>query len=67
MIHLHEYVLNELPLFYHDVYSYCLYKSLQSKIVDLDERIEAHGHLLNEQQLYSHGGLHDILFLYKKF
>ena len=67
MIHLHEYVLNELPLFYHDAYFYCLYKSLQSKIVDLDERIEAHGHLLNEQQLYSRGGLHDILFLLKSF
>lgn len=67
LIHLHEFVLNELPIFYHDVYFYCLYKSLQPQIVDLDERIEAHGHLLNEQQLYMQGGLHDILFLLKSF
>lgn len=67
MIHLHEFVLNELPMFYHDAYFYCLYKSLKNQIADLDDRIEAHGHLLNEQQLYSQGGLHDILFLLKSF
>ncbi len=67
MIHLHEFVLNELPMFYHDAYFYCLYKSLQSQITDLDARIEAHGHLLNENQLYMKGGLHDILFLLKSF
>lgn len=67
MIHLHEFVLNELPMFYHDAYFYCLYRSLQSQITDLDVRIEAHGHLFNENQLYMKGGLHDILFLLKSF
>ncbi|MCD8379618.1 MAG: hypothetical protein LUC95_04675, partial [Lachnospiraceae bacterium] len=67
MIHLHEFVLNDLPMFYHDAYFYCLYKSLKNQIADLDDRIEARGHLLNEQQLYRQGGLHNILFLLKSF
>lgn len=46
---------------------YCLYKSLKNRIDDLDDRIEAHGHLLNEQQIYSRGGSHDILFLLKSY
>ncbi|MCD8366543.1 MAG: hypothetical protein LUC48_00735 [Clostridiales bacterium] len=67
MIHLHEFVLNELPMFYHDAYFYCLYKSLKNKIADLDVRIEDHGHWLNQEQLRMHGGEHDILFLLKSF
>ncbi len=67
MIHLHEFVLNEIPLFYRDTYFWCLYKELSKKIPDLDERIKAHGHIMNEQDLYSEGGLHDILFLMKSF
>lgn len=67
MIHLHEFVLNELPMFYHDAYFYCLYRSLKSQIMDLDIRIETHGHLFNESRLYMAGGLHDILFLLKSF
>lgn len=67
MIHLHEYVINELPLFYHDAILFCLYDDLSNKIPDLPQRIMRHGHILNEQDLYDIGGLHDILFLLKSF
>lgn len=67
MIHLHEYVIDELPLYYHDVVFWCLYKDLSEKISDLDKRIEQHGHILNEQIIYEQGGKHDILFLLKSF
>lgn len=67
MIHLHEFVINRLPLFYHDAIIYCLYKDLAGKISDLDDRIEAHGHIFNSQQIASAGGTHDILFLLKSF
>lgn len=67
MIHLHEYVINELPLFYHDAIFVSLYNDLLNKIPDLPQRIMEHGHILNEQDLYDLGGLHDILFLLKSF
>ena len=67
MIHMYEFMINDLPLFYHDALIFCLYKKLVGLIPDLDDRIESHGHILNEQSLYSQGGLHDILFLLKSF
>ena len=67
MIHLHEAVLDGLPTYYRDVVLYCLYKELQSKVPDLDDRIESHGHILNESTLARTGGRHDILFLLKSF
>lgn len=67
MIHMHECVINELPLFYHDAILICLYNDLLKKIPDLPPRIMEHGHILNEQDLYELGGLHDILFLLKSF
>lgn len=67
MIHLHEAVLDGLPTFYHDAVLYCLYKKLQGKVSDLDDRIEAHGHILNEHNLGRIGGRHDMLFLLKSF
>lgn len=65
MIHLHEHVLNVLPLFYHDTMIWTLYIDLEKKIKDLDEIISGHAHILSQQKLYSEGGLHDILFLLK--
>lgn len=47
-------------MFYHDAVLYCLYR-------DLNERIEAHGHILNSSQIAKTGGVHDILFLLKSF
>lgn len=67
MIHLHEFVINSLPTFYHDAIFYCLYKDLASKITDLNERIEAHGHILNANVIAKIGGVHNILFLLKSF
>lgn len=67
MIHLHEFVIGDLPMFYHDAVLYCLYKDLNNKIADLNERIEAHGHILNSSQMAAVGGVHDILFLLKSF
>ena len=67
LIHLHECVINELPLYFHDIVYWSIYKDLKSKIHDLDEIITATAHLLNESSIYSEGGLHDILFLLKSF
>ena len=67
MIHLHEYVINDLPLFYHDMVYWALYKDLKEKIPALDDIITSHAHLLTGSTIYSSGGLHDILFLLKSF
>ena len=67
MIHLYEGVVNELPLFYHDMLYWALYDDLSKKIEGLDGAIKQHAHLLNESSLYNAGGLHDILFLLKSF
>lgn len=67
MIHLHELVIDLQPQFYHDAILFCLYKDLSKKISDLDERIEAHGHILNSSVIARAGGTHDILFLLKSF
>lgn len=67
MIHLHEYVLNELPLYFHDMVYWALYKDLKQRIPKLDEIITSHAHMLTGSSLYSSGGLHDILFLLKSF
>ena len=67
MIHLHEYVINELPMYFHDMLYWALYKDLCKKIPKLDEIIEGHAHILTGSSLYSKGGLHDILFLLKSF
>lgn len=67
MIHLHEFVIDSLPLFFHDAILWCLYRKLSKLIPDLDERIEAHGHILNSSAIAQQGGTHDILFLLKSF
>lgn len=67
MIHLHEFVLNELPLFYHDAVLWSLYRDLLDKIPDIDEKIKEICHIYKSNQIYEQGGLHDILFLLKSF
>lgn len=67
MIHLHEAVINELPLFYHDMMIWALYRKLRERIDKLDEIINDHAHLLNGTELFKQGGNHDILFLLKSF
>ncbi len=67
MIHMYQAVLDSLPSFYHDAVLWCLYKFLQNRVADLDKRIMAHGHILNESSLSRIGGCHDILFLLKSF
>ena len=67
MIHVYEDLINELPLFYHDMVYWALYSDLRKKIPKLDEIITGHAHLLNESSIYQFGGLHDILFLLKSF
>ncbi len=67
MIHLHESVVDDLPLFWHDMLYWALYKDLRNKIPELDEIITRHAHMLNERDLYAMGGNHDILFLLKSF
>ncbi len=67
MIHLHEFVINQLPMFYHDMLYWALYQDLREQIPKLDEIITGHAHLLTGTDLYHHGGTHDILFLLKSF
>lgn len=67
MIHLHESVVNTLPLYYHDMLYWALYQDLREKIEGLDNAITQHANLLNEWHLHTTGGLHDILFLLKSF
>lgn len=67
MIHLHKFVLDGEPLFYHDAALWALYSSLRGKVPNLDDRVASHAHLLNEQDIYVRGGLHDVLFLLKSF
>lgn len=67
MIHMHEFVVNEYPIFYHEALLWSLYSDLKNKIPELDTIINEHAHILNENILYESGGLHDILFLLKSF
>lgn len=67
MIHLHESVINDLPFYFHDVLYWALYQDLRKKIANLDDAISQYAHILNESDLYSRGGLHDVLFLLKSF
>lgn len=67
MIHVYEDLINELPMYYHDMVYWALYKDLKKKIDNLDDIISSHAHLLTGSTIYSQGGLHDILFLLKSF
>lgn len=46
MIHIHELVLKDLPLYYHDSVFWCLFKDLRKKINNIDDIINDHGHIL---------------------
>lgn len=65
MIHLHEFVIDELPLYIHDMVLWALYQDLKQKIPQLDKLINSQAHMLIGSTLYHKGGLHDILFLLK--
>ena len=65
MIYLHEFVLNVLPLFYHDTVLWALYTELRKEIKNLDRIISSQAHILSGQKTYNEGGTHDILFLLK--
>ena len=67
MIHAHEFAVNELPMYYHDMVLWALYTDLKRKIDGIDEAISQHAHLLNEWDIARSGGCHDILFLLKSF
>ena len=67
MIHMHECVINELPMYFHDMLYWALYQDLKDQIPMLDSIITDHAHIVNEYSLYQQGGLHDILFLLKSF
>ena len=67
MIHMHEFVINDLPMYFHDMVYWALYKDLKKTILGLDDIITAHAHLLTGSSIYSSGGVHDVLFLLKSF
>jgi hypothetical protein len=65
MIHCYVDVINDNMPFFHDIILLCLYKDLEKKIPDLDERIKAHTHVTEGKQISIAGGSHDILFFLK--
>ena len=67
MIHMHEFVLEIYPTYYHDAILYSLYHDLRSKIEVLDRRMERQGHIVMQEELAQFGGVHDLLFLLKSF
>ena len=67
MIHLHEDIINEFPLFYHDVLFWNLYSKLKKKIENIDSIIKDNTFLYESLDRYNTGGLHDLLFLLKSF
>lgn len=67
MIHLHEELINEYPMYFHDMLLWGLYKNVRDKIPRLDEIIDGHAHMLTGSILYEAGGTHDILFMLKSF
>lgn len=67
MIHFYESVVNEQPLYFHDALLWSLYSNLKGKIPELDTIISNNAHIMIESNLFSEGGLHDVLFLLKSF
>ena len=72
MIHLHEDVYKDLPLFIRDMAFWALYTDLKDKILKdgepaLDEIITNHAHMLNGVSIFEAGGNHSLLFLLKSF
>lgn len=69
MIHLHENLINNLngQFYYHDCLVYTLYSQLRGKLDNLDELIEFHINLQNQNEIGMVGGEHDLLFLLKSF
>ena len=67
LIHLHEFVINSLAMYIHDMVYWALYKDLKNKIPELDNIITGHAHMLTGTILCEEGGEHDILFLLKSF
>ena len=62
-----EFLINDQPMYMHDMLYWALYQALKEKIPKLDEIITGHAHLLTGSMLFEEGGLHDILFLLKSF
>lgn len=67
LIHLHEELINEQPMYFHDTLYWSLYQDLKKRIPALDDIINDHAHILAGNVIYDIGGTHDILFLLKSF
>ena len=67
LIHLHEYVFDCAPSFYHDMAFWGLYTYLRARIPKLDEILSDHSCMLTLGTINETGGSHDILFLLKSF
>ena len=65
MIHMYEFSLRELPLFFHDAILWALYNNLRKKIIGLEDLLTEHSHLINGPKYNSYAGSHDMLFLLK--
>ena len=66
MIHVYvDNINNNFHMFYHDIFTLCLYNDLKSKVPELDNRILSHTHVILGQKITMQGGSHDILFFLK--
>ncbi len=65
MIHLYEHYINTLFFPFHDAYILAIYKDLSTKISDIDDRIIDHMNIINQGNIRSSGGEHDLLFYLK--
>lgn len=67
LIHLHEFVINDLSMGFHDMVFWALYKDLREKIPGLDDIITDHANVVTGSNICAMGGTHNILFLLKSF
>jgi hypothetical protein len=65
MIHAHENIVNAEYPFIRDILLLTLYKFLNEKINDLEDRIKAHSHVIPGANIFKLGGNHDVLFYLK--
>lgn len=67
MIHVYEHVIDEHLAYYRDAIFICLYRDLKNRIPNLDDIILEHGHIYNQNEIATIGGIHSIFFLLKSF
>ena len=65
MVHLHESILDDLPMFYHDTLFMCLWWKLEKSIPDLKKIMDENLYIMNQHEINKQSGNHDLLFFLK--